>query len=214
MPTHGEDSEVNEGFRNFLSNDLGVNADFFSLVRKDDDWSCFVKLHALLEASLNHLLLKHFQDDRLAKIISFLETGDNRKGKIAFISALELLPVEMRGFIRRFSELRNQFAHGVKNTKFRLATWIEQECTFKENLYKAMAEVLGSEQIATPNGPFSATDLVRSDPRLMLTMATTLVCLTIWGGYKQALKVEDLLQLKLGSRTEPQSKLRRLPRKV
>jgi hypothetical protein len=42
-----------------------------------------------------------------------MEVGDRRKGKLAFIKALDLLPSEQRSFIQKFCELRNRLVHGV-----------------------------------------------------------------------------------------------------
>lgn len=51
-----------------------------SLTPYDDpdkgDWSLLIKLHTMIEASLNHLITSYLGDGRLLPIITRLETGN------------------------------------------------------------------------------------------------------------------------------------------
>ena len=108
-----------------LEKDLGLPEGFLEGLRKEDDWSFVIKIHALMEASVSYLLLQHFGDERLGAIFDFLELSDKRKGKIAFVSALDLLPVECRRFLSKLSEIRNSLVHNIKNVGFALSAYVQ-----------------------------------------------------------------------------------------
>lgn len=104
--------------------ELGVQeSSFGTAFANDSDWTLIIKLHAYVEASLNFALVKHFKDPRLEEAISQLEVSDRKRGKLAFVKALDLLPSEHRGFIQRLSEIRNMLAHGVRNVDFDLSAY-------------------------------------------------------------------------------------------
>lgn len=120
----------------FLSESLGVSPEFFERLQSDDDWAFIIKLHALLEAALNHLLTKHFGDDRLLGVISNLDNTDGKRGKMAFVSALNLIPKEYRLFIRQLSEIRNAIVHDVKNLGFDLKNHVENFASDQKKNWK------------------------------------------------------------------------------
>lgn len=107
-----------------LEKELNLPENFLQNLLEEDDWSFIIKLHALMEASVSYLLVHHFGDSRLSKIFEHLELSDAKKGKIAFVSELELLPSENRRFLRRLSELRNILVHNVINVKFNLENYV------------------------------------------------------------------------------------------
>jgi hypothetical protein len=103
-----------------LEHDLGLPERFLQTLRKTDDWSFIIKVHALMEASVSYLLVHHFGDDRLARVFDFMELSDKRRGKIAIVSALDLLPDFSRRFLAKLSELRNSVVHNVGQVGFKL----------------------------------------------------------------------------------------------
>ncbi len=108
-----------------LFNKLGVAAKPIRALQQDDsDWAFIIKLNSLLEASLNHLLVKHFKDDRLEDAISMMEMGDERKGKVAFLKALKILPPSSLAFIRKLGAIRNRLAHKITGLDFDLSAHI------------------------------------------------------------------------------------------
>lgn len=101
---------------------LGVARSFFDeLLTKGDDWSFVIKIHALLEAALTHLLASELERPELTDILSKIETSDKRAGKVAFVKALKLLDEDHRRFINALSELRNVLVHDIRNTSFSFA---------------------------------------------------------------------------------------------
>jgi hypothetical protein len=133
----------------FLKECLGISdAALRKSIEGDSDWALVIKLHAYVEASLNFLLVKHFGDQRLEEVIAYLDISDRRRGKLAFIKALALLPREYRSFIQKLSELRNRVAHDVKNIDFDLKLYMEsldskQFKEFADSLIPLRKRVLG-----------------------------------------------------------------------
>src|SRR5215218_5785634 len=85
---------------------LELPPDFIEGLLSEDDWSYVVKVHALLEAALTHLVIQA-NDPRLADVFRKLPLGGRRTGKQAFARALDLLDNASLDLIERVSELRN-----------------------------------------------------------------------------------------------------------
>jgi hypothetical protein len=128
-----------------------VTADLFAQMKRigislplpDDgdkgDWSFLIRLHTMIEASLNHLITTYLGDVRLLPIITRLETGNTATGKLAFLSALNLLSSPCRSFIKHFSEIRNDLVHNVQNVEFDLSSYMQtMDKQRKRNLYAAI----------------------------------------------------------------------------
>jgi hypothetical protein len=115
----------------------------------DDNWSLLIKLHTLIEASLNQLITSYLGDERLLPIITRLETGNSSTGKLAFLSALDLLSSPCRSFIKHFSELRNDLVHNVKNLEFNLDAYVAaMDKQRKKNLIDAIQTMIPEAQLA------------------------------------------------------------------
>lgn len=99
---------------------------FFESLLDSDDWSLVIKLHALVETALNNLITVSIGDNRLLEIVMRLDTSDKQRGKMAFIKALDLLPVEARAFVHKLSELRNDLVHNISSFDFSLEKWIRE----------------------------------------------------------------------------------------
>jgi hypothetical protein len=100
-----------------LEKDVGVRDGFFSSIIHEDDWSLIIKLHGLVEAGLNQVLIAHFDDSRLEDIFARMPVG-GRIGKLGFIRALQLLPDHNIHYIQKLSEIRNSVVHKVANVSF------------------------------------------------------------------------------------------------
>jgi len=61
--------------------EIGLSADFFDALLKEDSWSFVIKTHALLEASLTYLLVKETNLPKLEKIFSNLELGNGLRNR-------------------------------------------------------------------------------------------------------------------------------------
>jgi hypothetical protein len=87
----------------------------------DDDWTFVIKMHAYLEAALNDILIKHFNNPALNSIIRDLELAHDRRGKLAFIKAFGLLPSNACLFVKTLATFRAQAVHGVKGLNLDLS---------------------------------------------------------------------------------------------
>ena len=76
---------------------------------------------------MNHLLVTYFKHPESAKAFSRLEMSNPKTGKLAFVSACNLLPKEMRTFIESLSEMRNFIVHDIKNFGFSFHSHMESK---------------------------------------------------------------------------------------
>ena len=105
-----------------LEQDLAIPAGFFASLRQEpSDWAFIIKLHALFEAAVTHLLVHYFGKEQLEPIFTNLQMSDVRIGKVAFLNKLELLEKEEIAFIRTLSEIRNQYTHMIRNVNLPLS---------------------------------------------------------------------------------------------
>ena len=107
-----------------LVRELGLPEGFYDGLLKEDDWSFVVKLHALVEAAVTHLLVNYLGQAGLEELFSLVELSDARKGKLAFVKALGIFEKEERRFIRSLSELRNLLVHDVSNVWFQFGKYV------------------------------------------------------------------------------------------
>lgn len=114
------DSQVDQQFEAIeeLEATIGLPAGFFKGLYMEDDWSFVVKLHALIEAAITHLLVEHMNDPRLLEPLSHLPLSDKTAGKMAFVKRLDLLDQPYRRYVAKLSELRNNLVHNVSQTRF------------------------------------------------------------------------------------------------
>ena len=165
----------------WLRKDIGISAKFFDGIKSDDDWSTVIKLHAMIEAGLNHLLITQLGDKRLADIISRFDTGDRQRGKLAFVKELELLSGESRNFIEKLSSLRNKLVHDVKNFDFSFPKWIEGMASAdRKNLNKYASEILRTENIVLHDKSLKVSDAILSHPKYMITLVVYGIMITIF----------------------------------
>ncbi|WP_011299444.1 hypothetical protein [Cupriavidus necator] len=123
-----------------LETSIGLSSGFFKKLQEEDDWTHVVKLHALLEAALSHVIVHRLDCDALGPPISRLEMSDKDKGKVAFASALGLIEAADRAFIILLSQLRNKCVHDVRQAEeFSLAkTCAAMDASQKNNFVKAV----------------------------------------------------------------------------
>lgn len=107
-------------FTRDVESDLGIPPGFLSSLDKLDDWACVIQAHAVIEASLTHLLVGALGRHELADAFARLELSAAKTGKVVFAEALGLLAPEERRFIRLLSEIRNRLVHDIRNATFSL----------------------------------------------------------------------------------------------
>jgi hypothetical protein len=152
----------------FLEKSLGVAPSMF-IAAGDNDWAAVIKFHAFIEASLNRLLVAHFQDERLYPIFARLDVSDQTKGKLAFVKALDLLPQEWRSFIRQFSEIRNDLVHDVRHLDFRLHDYLSKLPSQKRSELRKIVGSLLSDLVPDADKNWR-TELIDRSPRGALAL--------------------------------------------
>lgn len=89
----------------------------------ENDWMLIVKLHAMIETGLNGVLISHFGEPELGRVIAKLDTS-NSAGKVAFAKALQIITHNSAVLIQKLSEIRNFCVHDIKNFDFNLENYI------------------------------------------------------------------------------------------
>jgi hypothetical protein len=108
-----------------LEDELGLPANWLFTLVKESDWSFVIKLHALFEAALTHLLEASLQKPELGEFISRMNTS-GRLGKVAMARALELVDKEQARYLELLSRMRNDCVHDVRNVSFTLSAHAEK----------------------------------------------------------------------------------------
>ena len=121
-----------------LEEDLRLPVGFFQDLAQEDDWSFVIKLHALIEAAVTHLLVETLARPSLHDIFSRIDISNVQTGKLAFADKLGLVSTDVKRFIRTLSELRNSFVHDVSNVNVDLTHFLERlPLSRRKGLYKA-----------------------------------------------------------------------------
>ena len=118
---------LGENFEKWITKDLGIPQSPLRSLEKDDDWSFVIKMHAIVEAGLNHMLMVKMNDPKLADIIPKLETNNRSSGKMAFLQAYDLLPANCCLFVELLSSIRNAAVHDAKNFNLDIKKFIESK---------------------------------------------------------------------------------------
>jgi hypothetical protein len=115
---------LSEFFEDWVTRTLGLAHSPLRSLENDDDWTFVIKMHAVVEAAINHLLMVRLNDRALSEIISQLPTNDERKGKMAFIKKYCLLSEKSCLFVRLFSKIRNTAVHDAKSFNLDLTNYV------------------------------------------------------------------------------------------
>lgn len=150
-----------------LEQKLGLQSGFFESLDGEDenDWSFVIKVHALIEAAVSHLLTEHLQRPELDDLFSRLDMSNKGTGKAAFVKALGLLEEPERRFISSLSELRNRLVHDVRNVNFDLASHVEEMSQKEQDTFLKNFNLLSTEVTN------DVRNLFRFDPRQALWYA-------------------------------------------
>jgi hypothetical protein len=106
---------------------------------KLDDWTFVVKGWAYVESILELLVWSKIDHMPLEfrKVISRIDSGNMKTGKLAFAKALLLIGPKEWKFLQSFCELRNRVAHGIGDIQFDFIGFISsQEDKDKKEFFK------------------------------------------------------------------------------
>jgi len=105
-----------------LEREFELPKGFVQGLLKEDDWSFVIKLHALIEASVAHMLTA-----RLGENLSEFVHGMSLRGrtsKLNLAKALGYLDSGAVSFVGMLADLRNSLAHGVSNLTFSFRAYL------------------------------------------------------------------------------------------
>jgi hypothetical protein len=158
-----------------LERELGMPTDWFrSLLKEESDWSFVIKLHALLEAALVHVINAKLSRPELRELVERLSMG-GRVSKTAFGKALKVLEPKHERFIEALSSIRNDCIHDVRNVAFKFAGYVEGlEPKKQQRLLSTFGDFLVDE-IPLGDKKIPRDDFVRRGTRAAFWLAATLV---------------------------------------
>lgn len=164
-----------------LERRLGLPEGFWERLSEEDDWSCVVKLNALIEAASTHALVARLRCQEILEPLSHLELAGTRCGKTAFLSALDCLTKQQITFIRKLAELRNDLVHNVTNASFSFASWLESmEAGRRRGFVTALGYVFGDPVVHVKTGkrtPLAAFFAINPKVVVLLGARDVLACL-------------------------------------
>ena len=169
--THIDDSSPIAAVQR-LHDALGLPSGFFDSLLKEDDWSFVIKLHALIEQALAHVIA-HRLGDEIADIVASLDMGE-RRGKVGFAVALKLIDERDRSFLKLLSSLRNRCAHGVKQAvRFSLEAYVaELDRNGRREFLRACNASNPDETITIADMTTNRQKFVSENPKLSIWMAS------------------------------------------
>ena len=143
---------------------LGIPSGFFHSLDAEgvDDWSFVIKLHALVEAAISHLLTEHLRHTELGDIFSRIDISNKTTGKAAFVDALKLLDKPEKRFMSSLSELRNKLVHDVREVNFNLSEYVAKMNKKQQDVFLKNFNLLSTEVTN------DVRNLFRHDPRQAL----------------------------------------------
>jgi hypothetical protein len=154
--------------------ELGVDPGFLQRVfNEPDDWAFVVKVHALAEAALTHLLTVTLGREELRDVFSGLAMGA-RHGKLAIAEKLMALDAAQVRFFRALGRLRNQFVHDVRGLDQRIEVhvnaWPDVESA---RFWRDVGAAMGSQtEIIVDGSPVPVETFSRNNPKLALWLAS------------------------------------------
>jgi len=122
-----------------IETELELPNGFSKAFLKLEDWTFVVKGWAYVESILELLVWSKIDHMPLEfrKVISRIESGNMKTGKLAFAKALELIGPKEWKYLQSFCELRNRVAHGISDIQFDFIGFISsQEDKDKKEFFK------------------------------------------------------------------------------
>ncbi|MCQ8896390.1 hypothetical protein NQT62_08090 [Limnobacter humi] len=98
---------------------------FWKLCDQGDDWSFLIKVHALLEMAIGHLIQQRIGIPELDSLIEKASLNGGTTSKIKIASALSLIDKDTTNFVDALSNLRNKAAHRIDSVALTMDDFIQ-----------------------------------------------------------------------------------------
>jgi len=141
--THPEEEIKTFAVAYRFEEELGLPSGFLKALGKEDDWSFVIKMHALFEAALTHVIVHRLGHDALDGPLTRMAMS----GKIEFAAALDIINSLTKQYITVLSQFRNKCAHNVREAAtFNLRQAVEaMDKNQKANFVKAILGPAGAD---------------------------------------------------------------------
>jgi hypothetical protein len=181
-----------------LERRLGLPEGFWANLAEEDDWSCVVKLNALIEAACTHALIARLRCPEIAEPLAHLELAGSKCGKTAFLSALGCITKQQTTFIRKLAEIRNDLVHNVANAGVNLPEYLAAlEAGRRRECVKGLGYVFGDPVVHIATGKTTAlAEFFPSNAKFVVLIAArdVLACLHLEYAIADFRAMEDELK--------------------
>jgi hypothetical protein len=157
-----------------LERELGLERGYLEGLLREDDWTFVIKLHALLEAAVTHVVSVELARPELGEILSRLELASAVTGKLEIGKALGCLTKEDRRCVRALTEIRNGFVHDVKQVGRSLEDYVSGLKREKWRNF-VLAFGPGNPTIRIGDRDVPEDEFVRENPKTCIWMAAIFV---------------------------------------
>jgi hypothetical protein len=140
---------------------VGLPTGFVYSLAQEDDWTFVIKIHALYETALTHILATTFGNEKLAEALA--EISMDHKLKLA--SACSLFDKEDRGMLHALSKLRNKLVHSVDQVAFSFYTYLTDP-NRKRNFLESFVQIWPDPIILPGDRKVEREAFVIENPRI------------------------------------------------
>ena len=124
-----------------LSEELGVDHSSLIGIFKESDWSFLLKLCAIFESSLDTLIVETLGKSEIRDVVSFLDLGNSKSGKLVLARALDIVSSEEKSLIMMIAKMRNKLAHDATKLSFDLCDYYKDlDNQNKTNFYNTLTK--------------------------------------------------------------------------
>jgi hypothetical protein len=164
-----------EHLRQFES-ELGLPSGWYFRLSEEPDWPFVIKLHALLEAALVHVIDAALNRPELRNYVERLNVG-GYLGKLGFAEALNAIEPKHARFIRALSDIRNQCVHDVRNVEFSLkgSKFVDKKEEAGQKFFAAFQDLLNADLPLVDGKRIPRDEFVRTNTRLALWLAALVI---------------------------------------
>jgi hypothetical protein len=162
-----------------VEDEFGLRRGFYHSLLGEDDWTFVIKTHALIESAMTQMLTAAVGRHELEDAFANLELSHNKRGKVRFAQNLGLIDDQEGRLIRKFSELRNQLVHNVRNVSFSFDEMLansdnQQRAAFVDSYGYAARDIV---EIGTSKMP--GKEFVLANPKFTIWVAAMYLVVTM-----------------------------------
>lgn len=143
------------------------------MLKEESDWSFVIKLHALFEAAIAHVINHKLNRPELQEFVERLNMHGSTS-KIALGAALKVLQPQDARFVGVLSAIRNDCVHHVRNVAFRFDEYVGGlEQGRRDSLLAAFVGLIRDEVPLNDAKMIPRDEFVRRKPRFAFWVAAT-----------------------------------------